>query len=210
VAGYAMALVTYLTGDRVSVGDTPVYFSHSSNPGVIFFLILFLVILFTNMSVRCMASGMVIVGSAFVIILIAYFGWWDRIFGLLGELRIHLNLGAYLSFSTLMFLVWAATVFGFDRMHFYRVKPGQVTEEYVFGTGSRSFDTDGMLLEKHRSDLFRHWILGLGAGDLTIQTMGANRDTLHIPNVLFLGSKVDDIQRLISIRPEEFGRATVT
>jgi len=52
VAGYAMALVTYLTGDRVSVGDTPVYFSHSSNPGVIFFLVLFLVILFTNMSVR--------------------------------------------------------------------------------------------------------------------------------------------------------------
>jgi len=157
-----------------------------------------------------MASGMVIVGGAFFIILFAYFGWWDQIFNLLGRLRIHINLGAYLSFSTLMFLTWAFTFFVFDRMKFWRIKPGQVTEEYVFGTGSKSYDTDGMLLEKHRSDLFRHWILGLGAGDLTIQTTGANRDTLHINNVLFLGYKVDDIQRLISIKPEEFGRAAVT
>ena len=30
-----------------------------------------------------------------------------------------------------------------------------------------------MVFEKIRQDLFRHWILGLGSGDLRINTMGA-------------------------------------
>ena len=127
----------------------------------------------------------------------------------LGNPKIHLNLGAYLCFSMLMFITWALTVFIFDRMTYWRIKPGQITFEYVFGSGSKSYDTDGMVLEKHRDDLFRHWLLGLGSGDLEIQTTGAHHDRIDVPNVLFIGSKVEVIQRMIAIKPEEFGRATI-
>jgi hypothetical protein len=76
-----------------------------------------------------------------------------------------------------------------------------VTAEYVFGAGSRSFDTNGMLLEKHREDLFRHWLLGLGSGDLRIQTTGASHETIEVPNILFIGSKIAAMQRLIAEEP---------
>jgi len=59
-----------------------------------------------------------------------------------------------------------------------------------------------MALDKHRDDLFRHWLIGLGSGDLEIHTTGATRQQIHVRNVLFIGSKVPVIQKLIAETPE--------
>lgn len=209
VTGYVMALLTYLEGRHVEMGGMRETFHSNSNLGVIFFLVLFLVILITNVSVRGTRSALVILSAVLAVVLLAYFGWWDTVLNWLGRLRIHLNLGAYLAFSTLLFGVWALAVFVFDRMNYWLIKPGQITRVQVLGAGSTSYDTDGMVVEKHRSDVFRHWVLGLGSGDLEIQTTGATRDRLHLPNVLFIGSKVDAIQRLIAVKPDEFGKVTL-
>jgi hypothetical protein len=207
--GYLMALLSYLHGQRYEVGDAVEYFHPSSTAGVVFFLTLFLVILITNVTVRGLRSVIVIMAVILATVLLAYFGWWDPVLRWLGNLSIHLNLGAYMFFSTLMFGVWLGTVFVFDRMSYWLIKPGQITHEYVLGAGSRSYDTEGIVLEKRRDDVFRHWVLGLGSGDLHIQTMGANRDRLDIPNVLFVGSKIETIQRMIAVQPEAFGHATL-
>jgi hypothetical protein len=53
-----------------------------------------------------------------------------------------------------------------------------------------------MVFQKERSDLFRHWILGMGSGDLVIRPAG-NKDPIDLPNVLFVGHKVQEIQALI-------------
>src|SRR5262249_16867000 len=119
----------------------------------------------------------------------------------IGNLLIHLNSGAYFTFAGLMFLVWAISFFVLDRITFWRVTPGQITEEHLFGAGSKSYDTEGITLEKRRDDLFRHWLLGLGSGDLHIQTFGARQERLDIPNVLFVGSKIGFIQRMLSQKP---------
>jgi hypothetical protein len=58
-----------------------------------------------------------------------------------------------------------------------------------------------MLLEKHRDDLFRHWLLGIGAGDLRISTTGATKEQIDVPNILFIGSKMGIMQRLIAEEP---------
>jgi hypothetical protein len=210
VVGYIMAFVTYMQGEHIEIGGVREWFHPNSNLGVLYFLTLFLVILITNVTVR--GPGSVIVILTFIVgaLFVAYMNWWDYILEWMGSLRIHMNLGAYLSFSTLMFIVWVLTVFIFDHMSYWLIKPGQITQEFLLGSGSKSYDTEGMVLEKHRSDIFRHWVLGLGSGDLVIQTMGANRDRIDVPNVLFVGAKVAVIQRMIAIRPEEFGRATVT
>jgi len=207
--GYVMALVTYFQGQPHQIGSFTELYHPSSSLGVIYFLTLFLVILITNVTVRGTSSALVIVSLMLVTITLAYFGWWDPILMWAGNLSIHLNMGAYVFFSTLMFIVWALTVFVFDRLSYWRIKPGQITHEFVYGSGSTSYDTEGMVLEKHRNDFFRHWLLGLGSGDLRIHTMGAQRDTLDVTNVLFIGSKIDSIQRLIAEKPDEFGRATL-
>lgn len=207
--GFAMALVSYFNGTQHQIGVKPEFYHASSAPGVAFFLTLFLVILITNFAARGLASVIVIMSVVLATVLLAYFGMWDEVLGWLGNLSVHVNLGAYVAFSALLFAVWALTFFVIDHMSYWLVKPGQITRVQVLGTGSHSYDTDGMVLEKHRDDIFRHWVLGLGSGDLVIQTMGANRDTIHIPNVLFIGSKIEDVQEMIATEPDSFGRATI-
>ena len=207
--GYLLALLTYLQGKTVQVGDIPERLHPSSNLGIVFFVVLFLVILVTNVSLRGTASVVAVLTILLVTVLLAWFGWWEVVLDWVGRLRVHLNLGAYLTFATLMFVVWVATVFGFDRSSYWLIKPGQITQEFVFGAGSKSYDTTNMVLEKFQGDLFRNWVIGLGTGDLRIQTMGAQHDTIEIPNVLFVTRKVALIQEMIAIKPDAFGSVTV-
>lgn len=201
VVGYVMAILTYSLGQQYQIGQDREWFHESSNLGVFFFLTLFLVIIITNISVRGLVSGLVIMGIVLVAVLLAYFGWWDAVFAWFGDLKIHLNFGAYFWFSTLMLLVWLVSVLVVDRFSYWHIKPGQVTRVFVFGAGSKTYDTIGMVLEKHREDFFRHWLLGLGSGDLEIHTTGATSERIDVFNVLFIGSKVETIQRLISEDP---------
>jgi hypothetical protein len=59
-----------------------------------------------------------------------------------------------------------------------------------------------MLLKKLRDDPFRHWLLGMGSGDLVINTSGAQREQLQIPNALFLNRVLNRLQKLVAQRPE--------
>jgi hypothetical protein len=203
--GYIMALLTYWSGKEQqieAIGQAREWIHPSSNLGVAFFLVLFLVILITNFSMRGLASGLIIMGGVLLAVVLAYIGWWDEVFTWFGNLTIHLTLGAYFWFSTLLVLAWAATVFGLDRLSYWEFTPGQLTHKLVFGAGSQSYNTQGMGLEKHRDDPFRHWLLGIGSGDLKIRTSGATHEQIDILNVLFIGSKVAAMQRLIAEVPE--------
>lgn len=62
-----------------------------------------------------------------------------------------------------------------------------------------------MGLEKRRDDLFRHWLLGLGSGDLQVRTSGATHEQIDVRNVLFISSKVAVIQKFIAEVPEGEG-----
>ncbi|XZE20115.1 hypothetical protein SH449x_005451 [Pirellulaceae bacterium SH449] len=197
-----MAAITYGFGQEHLIGQTRTWIHSSSNLGLIFFFVLFLVILITNLSVRGLASGIVIMGLALVIVILAYIGWWDQVLRWFGGLEISMNLGAYFWFSTLLFTIWAVSVFVVDRTSYWEIKPGQLTYHAIFGSGSKSYNTQGMALEKHRDDLFRHWLIGVGSGDLEIYTTGATRQQIHVRNVLFIGSKVRVIQKLIAETPE--------
>lgn len=62
--------------------------------------------------------------------------------------------------------------------------------------GETAYETLGMVVEKHRDDVFRHWLLGFGSGDITVTTGGANPQQFVMPNVLFAGRKIDVIQQM--------------
>src|SRR5204862_3382492 len=113
--GFLMAALTYFDGSRVEITGQHEWLARSSDLGVIYFVVLFLVIIITNVSVRGMASGMVILAIMLTTVLLAYFNMWDTILGWFGHLKIHMNLGAYFWFSLLLFIVWVLTVFVFDR-----------------------------------------------------------------------------------------------
>jgi hypothetical protein len=206
LTGYIMALVTRIDGQLVPIGDSgiQVWMHRSKNLGVIFTLLFFLVILITNISLRGMASVVAILSFAFGVLLLAYFGWWEDVLNWMGMVSIYMNMGFYVFFSTLVLIVWAFSVFVYDRFSYWRVTPGQLTHDAVIGGAQKSYDTRGMVFEKHRQDLFRHWVLGLGSGDIQISTTGARRETVSISNVLFVDSKVSAIQKMIAMSPDQF------
>jgi hypothetical protein len=200
--GYVMALLTWLGGTQVALADTEVLIHPSKNLGVIFTLTFFLVIMITNLTLRGTSSVVAILLVIIATLTLAYFQLWDIALHALGRLAIYMNLGFYLFFATAVFLVWAFTFFFYDRLTYWRVRKGQITQERVIGTAERSFDTRGMVFEKHQEDLFRHWVLGMGSGDLQISTTGAKRETIDVSNVLFVNHKLDKIQRMIAIKPD--------
>lgn len=206
VVGYVMAALTYWQGEPIQIGATRNWFYPSSNLGVIFFLTLFLVVVATNTTERGLASALTIVSIVLVTVLLAYLDWWESILTWFGNLKIYLNLGAYFWLSTLVLIVWLLTVFVFDRMSYWRFKPGQVTHEFVLGAEAKSFDTDNMILVEHRDDVFRHWLFAFGAGDMIVKPYGADREEILIPNVLFIGPKVRVIEHMLATEPGSLPR----
>jgi hypothetical protein len=199
--GYLMAFITSVHGHSEAIGQTHVLIDPSKNLGVVFTLTIFLVILITNVTLRGASSAIVLLIAAFLTLLLAYMGWWAEVLARLGLVAIYVNLGFYVVFSTLVFGLWALSVFVYDRLDYWKVRAGQITHETVVGGAERSYDTRGMVFEKQRADLFRHLVLGLGSGDLVISTTGAKPETVAVPNVLFLGTKVRQIQHLIAMKP---------
>ena len=204
LTGYIMALVTRIDGQLVPIGNSEVWMHRSKNLGVLFTLLFFLVILITNVTLRGLASVVAILALAFGALLLAYLGWWEEVLGWMGKVSIYMNMGFYVFFSTLVLIVWAFSVFVYDRLTYWRVTPGQLTHDTVIGGAQKSYDTRGMVFEKNRQDLFRHWILGFGSGDIEISTTGARRESFSIPNVLFVDAKVGEIQKMIAMQPDQF------
>jgi hypothetical protein len=79
--------------------------------------------------------------------------------------------------------------------------PGQLRVCQEVGGGLSAHDTMGMVILKQRNDLFRHWILGFGSGDLIVNTSGASAAHYDLPNVLFVGYKVRLIEEMLREKP---------
>ncbi len=202
VAGYVMALLTWLRGGTIELDQVrQEWFHPDAALGVTYVLILLLVITFTSFRFRGIYSLALALGFSTLVLLVAWLGWWDEIVDFIPQLSVHMNMGFYLVFSTALMVLWLLAFFAFDRMTYYRIRPGQMTEERVIGGGERTYDARGMLVEQRGDDFFRHAILGLGSGDLKLTTSGATREEIFIPNATSANRKVKAIQRLVAVEP---------
>jgi len=171
----------------------------ASQVGLSYVALLLLLVIFTNVRLRGIYSIVTLLGLAFLIVLFAWLGWWDRIARILPYLQVRMNIGFYLVFSTALLFIWLMMFFVFDRLTYWRIRPGQMTIEHLVGGGAESFDTNALRFQKMSSDLFRAG-LGLGTGDL--QVVGAGPAPLTMANVPFADRKVRAIERLISVKPD--------
>jgi hypothetical protein len=164
---------------------------------VLWTTVLMLVIIITNVPLRGMWSFVVIMLVIFLSIIFTAWELWAPIFQTLSLLDIRVNAGGYLFVSLLLLAVWLITFMFFDRQIYMVFTPGQLRVCTEIGGGEQVYDAVGMTLEKQRSDLFRHWILGLGSGDLVVKTSGAQAHHFDLPNVLFISKKVQQIQDML-------------
>ena len=179
--------------------------AQSNSLGSVFVSVLLLVILITNVRLSGVWSLVLIMLILLLSVIFAVVGIWDKVFRLVGSSDVHITAAGYLCVAVPMFVIWLAVILFYDRLTYATFRPGQFTIHYAFGMGATSYDVLGMILEKKRDDLFRHWLLGLGSGDLVIRTGGANPQTYELPNVLFVGSKLAMAQRMLQERQVVMG-----
>src|SRR5262249_33602658 len=178
----------------------PVRIAHSKNYGIVYVVVVVLVIFGATVPLRGLASVVAVLAVLLVTILFAYLGWWATIFDYLGGLHIQISVAGYLVPSVALLVLWLATVFLYDPLRFMSFTPGQCVLHREVGDMQEVFDTTQVEAEKRRTDLFRHWVLGFGAGDLIIK-IPSQALQIELPNVLFVGTRVTQIANLMRTRP---------
>jgi hypothetical protein len=168
--------------------------------GVLFAIVLLIVIFITNVPLRGMWSLLVIMAIVMLSIIFALAGIWDKILAAIALLDIRINTGGYFFISLGLLFLWIFAFFFFDRQIYMVFSHGAMKVCLEIGAGEKQYDTIGMTIERERSDLFRHWILGLGSGDLIVRTSGADRHEFRLTNVLFINRKLHQIEELQRVR----------
>jgi hypothetical protein len=184
--------------NRTKLNQTafPLHVAQNSRLGAIFAIVLLLVIVITNMALRGLWSVIIIVVIILTSIILALADMWDRIFQKLGDLHIYINLAGYFLIAFGLLAMWLLAVFFFDRQTYMIFTPGQLKVCLEIGGGETAYDTTGMTIQKYRDDLFRHWILGLGSGDLTVRTSGAQAHEFQMHNVLNVSTRLREIEEM--------------
>ena len=183
-------------GRTIQPEDPYLHMSSTKNLGVLFATVLLLIILVSNVPMRGLWSLVLILFVFLLSVIFALADVWDKILEHFSQLQIFINAGGYFFISGILFLLWAFTIFVFDHRTFVSFTSGQVRVALAVGAGDTVYSTEGMTFQKKQDDLFRHWIVGLGSGDLIIHRSNTNQE-LDMPNVLFVGSKIREIERLI-------------
>ena len=165
-----------------------------------FFLILFLVIIITSVPLRGLWSLVAIISIVVISLILSLMDKWDDLLKAMGDLHIFMNMAGYLAISLALVIAWLVAVWVFDRRTYIIFTPGQVKVCEEIGGREKVYDTTGMTLEKRRDDWFRHIILGFGTGDLTVRAAGADRHEIILPNVAFIGFKIDAIESMLRAR----------
>ncbi|MBY0513865.1 MAG: hypothetical protein K2P78_08130 [Gemmataceae bacterium] len=171
--------------------------SGSNGLGVIFVATLVVVALASTILLRGLVSAIALIVLVTVAIGFELLGWWNDILWFVGGLDIRMNAAGYLAIAIPLFLVWLAVVFLYDRATYIIFDQGQIRYVHEVGDAEVTHQSEGAIVEKKRNDVFRHWLLGFGTGDLVIRLGGANGQAVELENVIGINRKLALIQRLV-------------
>jgi len=171
--------------------------SSNNSLGVVFVATLFVVALASTILLRGLVSLVAVIFLVAVVVVFALLDWWNPIFAFVGGFDIRMNAAGYMAVGVPLFLAWVVVVFMYDRAHYIVFDQGQIRYVREVGDNEVAIQSEGAIVEKKRNDVFRHWMLGFGTGDLLIRMGGANGMTIELENVLWINSKLGLIQKLV-------------
>lgn len=117
-----------------------------------------------------------------------------------GSLDIHMSASFYGFMGISVLLIWVIMIFGFDKVKFYEIAPGQVHQRVVWGTGDRAENGASVRCTYKKDDFLRHRMLGLGmTGDIEITF--PNNEVWELHNVMLAKRRSKRINELIVLRP---------
>lgn len=161
-----------------------------------------LVFVIFSTTVRLRGANSVIFGLLLAIggILLGTANLGGPIADYIGQLDIRMSASFYGFMGISIFVIWAVMIFGFDRVTFYDIAPGQVHQRVIWGTGDRAESGASARCTYKKDDFLRHRMIGLGmTGDIEIQF--PNNEVWELHNVFFAKRKARRINELIVLRP---------
>lgn len=161
-----------------------------------------LVFVIFSTTVRLRGANSVILGLILAIggILLFTANLSGPIAAFLGGLDIRMSPSFYWFIGICVVVMWAVMFFGFDKVKFYEIAPGQVRERVFWGSGDRAESGANARCQYKKDDFLRHRMLGLGfTGDIEI-TLG-DGEVWRLHNVWMAKRKADRINDLIVTRP---------
>ena len=171
--------------------------SRNNNLGVVFVATLFVVAIASTILLRGLVSVIAVVLLVLITVTFALLGWWNDILWEIGRLDIRMNAAGYMAVGIPLFVAWAVVVFLYDRATYIVFDQGQIRYVREVGDAEISLQSEGAIVEKKRNDVFRHWLLGFGTGDLLIRMGGPSGLTIELENVIGINTKLPLIQRLV-------------
>ena len=168
--------------------------------GQTFVFLLVFVIFSTTVKLR--GANSVILGLLLLIggILLVTANLYGPVAAFIGGLDIRMSPAFYWFVGISVFIMWAVMIFGFDKVKFYEIAPGQVRERVFWGSGDRAESGANARCRYLKDDFLRHRILGVVVtGDIEITL--ADGEVWYLHNVLFAKEKANRINELIVTRP---------
>jgi len=166
--GFICALLTYFQGAQITLGEAgkPLFIHPSPWVGLSFTVLLLFVIVATNVRARGMHAILLLLTIGLAIAGIYLLMNMPGLFATPPSLLVHMNLAFYLLISSVLFIVWLAVVFIFDRMSYWRFRGTQIERVQKFagviGKAPEGYSVMNVKLIRHSDDLLAHKILGLG------------------------------------------------
>ena len=176
-------------------------------PGVtLFHLVLMgVVIFFTSVNLRGVWAAFFAVSAIALGLAFSVWDLWEPILNRLGDLELYVNSDFYRAMGVVIFIPWLFVVFVFDLRRYFHFRPSQVTMVHEIGEGEKTFDSFGVVMEKHRDNYVQHLALGFGSGDLSISTHGGDSDIITFRNVFRINRVLKEVSKI----REKRGRSEV-
>ena len=93
--------------------------------------------------------------------------------------------------------LWLAVVLVYDRGSYVLFDEGQIRYVREIGENELVVPADRAQVEKKRSDVFRHWLVGFGTGDLVIRTGTGSGQSIELENVIGISRKLGVINTML-------------
>ena len=119
---------------------------------------------------------------------------------LIPYLSVHMNTGFYLVFSTGLPIIWLMMFFVFDRLTYWRIRPGQMTVEHLIGGGAADLQCHRIALSETEFGF-----IPSNSGPQRRRPSGDNRDgdqELSFPTSSSSIARCKAVEKLIAVKPE--------
>ncbi|MCH2026244.1 MAG: hypothetical protein MK172_10925, partial [Verrucomicrobiales bacterium] len=168
-------------------------------------VVMAIVIFFTSVNLRGVWAVVFAVSAVALGLAFSVWDLWEPILNRLGDLELYVNSDFYRAMGVVIFIPWLFVVFVFDLRRYFHFRPSQVTMVHEIGEGEKTFDSFGVVMEKHRDNYVQHMALGFGSGDLSISTHGGDSDIITFRNVFRINRVLKEVSKI----REKRGRSEV-